>query len=542
MPHQALARQYRPQNFETLVGQAPMVDALQHGFSQGRLHHAYLLTGTRGVGKTTTGRIIAKCLNCETGITATPCGECNTCKQISEGRFIDLLEVDAASRTNVEDTRDLLDNVQYRPSQGRFKIYLIDEVHMLSKHSFNALLKTLEEPPEHVVFILATTDPEKLPPTVLSRCLQFHLRHLSPELITQQFEKILKTENINFDIKSLSILAKAADGSMRDGLSLLDQAIALGNGTVTENTVNTMLGSIASTHLFKILEALKNKDGAMLYQAIENLYEHNADPHQVLSTLTEYWQALALEQIAPGAQQLSEDLLNYKGSFEKRDLQLNYQIGVGAIRDLPFAPNPKSGLTMALLRMLAFAPEKVKLTPPSPPEISKPIIKSPEVSTEKKIDPISVKSTPPENNQANPKIPERSAIPTILWHELIPSLNLTGATKVLAEHCELREQTDDSFTLMLCQKQQALLSEQKQARLREALKNHFGRSIELKITLATDLNNTPAVLSNQQQQAAINTAEKKLMADPSVQNLMEAFDAKPVPGSIGPTDHEKINH
>ncbi len=364
MKYQVLARQYRPKNFSTMVGQEHVLKALANALESERLHHAYLFTGTRGVGKTTVARVFAKALNCEQGITANPCGTCAACVEIDEGRFIDLIEVDAASRTKVEDTRDLLNNVQYAPTRGRFKIYLIDEVHMLSGHSFNALLKTLEEPPPHVKFLLATTDPQKLPVTILSRCLQFNLKSLTIEQIEQQLSLILNTEKISFENNILKPLAIAADGSMRDGLSLLDQAIAYCDAKPNLADIEVMLGSVQKQRIFELLTALANEDGSALISQSRILVEQGIDVKTVLAELISTLQRIALYQQVPDA---IDDSLGDKNALETmaaaisaEDIQLYYQIALNGRKDLPFSPQPQGGFEMILLRMLAFKPAIVQ--------------------------------------------------------------------------------------------------------------------------------------------------------------------------------------
>ncbi|MGX9462864.1 DNA polymerase III subunit gamma/tau [Shewanella sp. A14] len=361
MSYQVLARKWRPAKFEQMVGQSHVLMALTNALSQQRLHHAYLFTGTRGVGKTSLARLFAKGLNCETGVTANPCGKCSSCLEIAQGRFVDLIEVDAASRTKVDDTRELLDNVQYRPSRGRFKVYLIDEVHMLSRSSFNALLKTLEEPPEHVKFLLATTDPHKLPVTVLSRCLQFNLKSLSQDEISKQLEYVISQEQLPFEQKALSLLAKAANGSMRDALSLTDQAIAFGSGQVMLEQVQTMLGSIDEQHVLALLKALCDADVGPLMQTVAKVLAFGADAEEVLRSLLELLHQITLTQFAPAAAQqslFSEQILAFAQQLAPEQVQLYYQMLLNGRKDLPFAPDPKSGLEMALLRAIAFIPEK----------------------------------------------------------------------------------------------------------------------------------------------------------------------------------------
>ena len=360
MSYQVLARKWRPAKFEQVVGQSHVLHALTNALDQQRLHHAYLFTGTRGVGKTSLARLFAKGLNCEKGITASPCGECSSCIEISQGRFVDLIEVDAASRTKVDDTREILDNVQYRPTRGRFKVYLIDEVHMLSRSSFNALLKTLEEPPEHVKFLLATTDPQKLPITVLSRCLQFNLKILTQEDIAKQLNHVLEQEQLKFEPTALTLLAKAADGSMRDALSLTDQAIAFGAGEVMLEQVRTMLGSIDEQHVMGLLSALCTGDIAKLIPECHKVIGFGAEPEEVIRSLLELLHQITLTQFAPAAAQLSkfsEQIKAFSEQLSPEHVQLYYQILLTGRKELPYAPDPKSGLEMALLRAVAFVPQ-----------------------------------------------------------------------------------------------------------------------------------------------------------------------------------------
>lgn len=361
MSYQVLARKWRPATFDQMVGQSHVLHALTNALSQQRLHHAYLFTGTRGVGKTSLARLFAKGLNCEQGVTATPCGVCGSCVEIAQGRFVDLIEVDAASRTKVDDTRELLDNVQYRPTRGRFKVYLIDEVHMLSRSSFNALLKTLEEPPEHVKFLLATTDPQKLPVTVLSRCLQFNLKSLTQGEIGTQLNHILTQEQFPFDAEALKLLAKAANGSMRDALSLTDQAIAFGGGNVMLTQVQTMLGSIDEQHVVALLKALTDADIGVLMHTCAQVLAYGADAQEVLRSLLELLHQITLTQFAPAAAQqslYSAQIRAFAEQLTPEQVQLYYQILLTGRKDLPHAPDPKSGLEMALLRAVAFVPEK----------------------------------------------------------------------------------------------------------------------------------------------------------------------------------------
>ena len=364
MSYQVLARKWRPQTFAEVVGQEHVLTALANGLSLGRIHHAYLFSGTRGVGKTTIARLLAKGLNCETGITATPCGQCDNCREIEQGRFVDLIEIDAASRTKVEDTRDLLDNVQYAPARGRFKVYLIDEVHMLSRHSFNALLKTLEEPPAHVKFLLATTDPQKLPVTILSRCLQFHLKAMDVEQIRTQLETVLLAEHITSDARALQLLARAADGSMRDALSLTDQAIAMGQGQVTTDTVSQMLGTLDDEQPLAILEALVSADGEKVMAQVAQAASRGVDWENLLVETLALLHRIAMVQLLPAV------LDNHYAAIEQRlrelartlpptDVQLYYQTLLVGRKELAYAPDRRMGVEMTLLRALAFHPKAV---------------------------------------------------------------------------------------------------------------------------------------------------------------------------------------
>lgn len=414
MSYQVLARKWRPQRFSELVGQEHVVNAISNALDNNRLHHAYLFTGTRGVGKTTIARIFAKSLNCETGQSANPCGKCETCVDIEQGRFVDLLEIDAASRTKVEDTRELLDNVQYRPTRGDFKVYLIDEVHMLSKHSFNALLKTLEEPPPHVKFLLATTDPQKLPITILSRCLQFNLKALSREQITKQLVHVLEQESIQNDESALALIARSAQGSMRDALSLTDQAIAQGNNTVLKETVTQMLGLLDKNHIYKILQSLIGNENQKVLSLVADIAEQAPDFAQVLQELNATLHQIALTQIVPDACKLETTharvIYQLAKSLSTEQVQLLYQIGLDGVKSLPFAPDPRTGVEMTLMRMLAFTPSKPVANPESiiqqapklaesiKTEISKPEEIEAQVQTEQKRNvPVDIVQTPEES-------------------------------------------------------------------------------------------------------------------------------------------------
>ncbi len=417
MSYQVLARKWRPQTFADVVGQEHVLTALANGLSLGRIHHAYLFSGTRGVGKTTIARLLAKGLNCETGITATPCGQCDNCREIEQGRFVDLIEIDAASRTKVEDTRDLLDNVQYAPARGRFKVYLIDEVHMLSRHSFNALLKTLEEPPSHVKFLLATTDPQKLPVTILSRCLQFHLKALDVDQIRGQLETVLQAEQITSDQRALQLLARAADGSMRDALSLTDQAIAMGQGQVTTATVSQMLGTLDDEQPLAILEALVSADGEKVMAQVAQAASRGVDWENLLVETLALLHRIAMVQLLPSV------LDNHYAAIEQRlrelartlpptDVQLYYQTLLVGRKELSFAPDRRMGVEMTLLRALAFhpkavIPEPVAMVQTAPVQMAQPQTQAAQPSQFQDAPPPLGQVAPQNNQQAN--LPDATA-------------------------------------------------------------------------------------------------------------------------------------
>jgi len=396
MSYQVLARKWRPRVFREMVGQEHVLQALINALDHNRLHHAYLFTGTRGVGKTTIARILAKCLNCETGVSSEPCGQCSSCREIAEGRFVDLIEVDAASRTKVEDTRDLLENVQYAPTRGRYKVYLIDEVHMLSNSSFNALLKTLEEPPPHVKFLLATTDPQKLPMTILSRCLQFNLKNMNPERIVKHLQFVLEQELVPYEDSALWHLGRAADGSMRDAMSLTDQAIAYGSGKITEAEVSAMLGTIDQAAVYQIVTALASLDGKAVLAAVEQMSEQAPDYASALAEMLSMLHRIAIAQALPEAVDNShgdrERILQLAQQLPPEDVQLFYQTALLGRRDLPLAPDPRAGFEMVLLRMLAFKPQGVMEVPTQPlpqsTSVSSPVIQSAPVQSAPKPAPV----------------------------------------------------------------------------------------------------------------------------------------------------------
>ncbi|HEC17820.1 MAG TPA: DNA polymerase III subunit gamma/tau, partial [Gammaproteobacteria bacterium] len=429
MSYQVLARKWRPRTFNELVGQEHVLKALVNALDNDRLHHAFLFTGTRGVGKTTIARILAKSLNCEQGVSSTPCGECSACTEINEGRFVDLIEVDAASRTKVDETRELLDNVQYAPTRGRYKVYLIDEVHMFSNHSFNALLKTLEEPPPHVKFLLATTDPQKLPVTILSRCLQFNLKRLPLEQIRGHLEQVLSEEGISSEDAALTMIARAADGSMRDALSLLDQAIAYGSGAVKETDVRAMLGSIEQDHVIDLLNLLAANDAPGLLARINELAQHSPDFAGVLAELISTLHRIALAQSAPAAIDDGlgdrEAIMNLAQQLSPEDVQLYYQVGLIGRRDLPLAPDARGGFEMVLLRMLAFRPDNGGAQPVAPASQAP---ARPAASATTPTPTASPDTAPAASTAPVPADPDD-------WENLVNAMNLSGMLQQLAANC-----------------------------------------------------------------------------------------------------------
>lgn len=499
----ALARKWRPKQFTDVVGQSVVIQALTNAIHQGRLHHAYLFTGTRGVGKTTIARILAKCLNCQTGITASPCGTCSHCIDIDNGRFPDLFEIDAASRTKVEDTRDILDNVPYAPTVGRFKIYLIDEVHMLSGHSFNALLKTLEEPPAHVKFILATTDPQKLPVTILSRCLQFHLGHLSAAEIDRQLQHILTAEKIAFDVPATALISKAAQGSLRDALSLLDQSIAFGGGAVLTDTTSHLLGTVDQSRIHHILQALAAQDANQLLDITASLGAQGINFSTVLSDLLTQLHDIALVQLAPNRAS-DETVAMLAGQLTAEDVQLYYQIGLIGQRDLDYAPTPQNGFEMTLLRMLAFTLEK-SAAPAAP-------------------------AAPAARHSIREGKSELGS-----WQEIFEALALTGTARLLAEQCSLVQLSTDKLELALHPKYKALLQDATLQRMKQAINVHFGRVVALSVSVTeTHVGDAPAELNRRDIKKVQDQATEALYNDSTVQHIIKAFDAKIIKDTIKP--------
>lgn len=534
MAYQVLARKWRPRTFAELAGQAHVVRALSNALTQNRLHHAYLFTGTRGVGKTTVARILAKALNCETGITATPCGICSACTQIDAGRFVDLLELDAASNTGIDNMREVLDNAQYAPTVGRYKVYIIDEVHMLSKAAFNSMLKTLEEPPEHVKFILATTDPQKIPITVLSRCLQFNLKQMPPELVREHLTKVLTAENVEFQAAALPLIARAAQGSMRDALSLLDQAIAYGSGVVLADTVQSMLGTIDQRYLFDLLNAVINQDGVELLNLADNMATRSIDFDAALQDLAALLQQIALIQVVPNA--LSDDtpdkdtLTDLANRIPAQMVQLYYQISLHGRRDLALAPDEFAGFSMTLLRMLAFYPQ-TDTTQPQQQPMRAPVPLAP--ATPKTAPPPVLAAAPisaPTPTPTAPVAPIASAPPVAAfngdWNSLVTQLKLGALARMLAVQCELLSFDEGSMQLCVSAEHKHLLEKTYQDKLRESLNTHFNRSICLEISIAaTAIANTPIQQQNDARAERQTRAETSINTHPFTQDAVNLLNA-----------------
>jgi len=536
MSYQVLARKWRPRNFSTLVGQEHVVRALTHALSEQRLHHAYLFTGTRGVGKTTLARILAKSLNCEAGITATPCGTCSACQEIDSGRFVDLLEVDAATNTRVDEMRQLLENAVYAPTRGRFKVYVIDEVHMLSNSAFNAMLKTLEEPPEHVKFILATTDPQKIPVTVLSRCLQFNLKQMPAVAITGHLAHILQAEAIPFDAAALGLVARSAAGSMRDALSLLDQAIAHGAGRVEESQVRSMLGSVDQDYLFAILEALQAGDASSLMQVAADLAIRSLSFSAALQDFGALLTRLQVAQCVPGA--IDEDeperdrLMALAAAFSPEYVQLAYQIVNVGRAELATAPDEYAGFVMTLLRLHTFRPSSMADVVNAVAPRTKSRIQA--TATVLSAPPVAVHKEPPVANEAVAAVPMTGSDPEASWHQIVAALPLSGLARELAQNCELRQLGEAQCLLRLSPGQGHLQMKPGPDRLQQALSEYFGRPLQLRIELAENEIDTPAVTVGRQRHEQQERAATAIAQDTFVREVIQSCDASLVESSIKP--------
>ncbi|WP_293397654.1 DNA polymerase III subunit gamma/tau, partial [Nevskia sp.] len=570
MSYLALARKWRPRRFEDVRGQGHVVKALTHALDGDRLHPAILLTGTRGVGKTTLARIIAKGLNCQTGVSANPCGVCSACKEVNDGRFVDLLEIDAASNTGVDNIRELIDNAQYSPARGRYKVYLIDEVHMLSKGAFNALLKTLEEPPPHVKFILATTDPQKLPITVLSRCLQFNLKRLSVALIRDNLADILKDEAVDFEIGAVAELARAADGSMRDGLSLLDQALAFAGGAKLEAlAVEDMLGTGGRRNLFAVIEALAAHDGDALLAALRRLDESAPDFHALLNDLAMLLQRLAMLQLLPNAGDEDDDprLAPLVQTVAVEDVQLWYQIAVLGRRDLPYAPDPRLGFEMSVLRMFALklddgggsaaptgggggraavasTPSASSAAPAAAPRVAAAVPVTAPVTTPTAavtsvapaavpspprsahiLMPSATRSAPTEAFVAPVAIPAATATPGTVWHRLVDELGLDGMVRQLARHCAWLGREGETLRFALDPRARHLLTDERRLAVQTALIGKLGPlNLDISVAASPDVLH-PAAADEQRLIDRQRDAEKAIEQDPVVASFRTLFGA-----------------
>ena len=546
MSYQVLARKYRPRSFDTLVGQAHVVQALKNALDQKRLHHAYLFTGTRGVGKTTLARILAKALNCENGISSSPCGTCSACTEIDQGRYVDLIEVDAASNTQVDNMRDLLDNAQYAPTQGQFKIYIIDEVHMLSKSAFNAMLKTLEEPPEHVKFILATTDPQKVPVTVLSRCLQFNLKQMPSASISEYMEKILKEEAINYEINAIYLIAKAANGSMRDALSILDQGIAYCGGTIEEATIKKMLGAIDQSYLFNLIQAVIDQDGQKVIEIAKHMDERNLSFEAALNDLANLIQLISVTQAIPESLEVSyldrDQVIALSKKISAEQLQLLYQITILGRRDLYLAPDEYAGFTMTLLRMLSFAPQDAVIA--KNPAIAKndvahsaTKIESAAISKDVSSETFEIKKkievTQEIDEDISDKEISKEAIPfNGNWRELVDQLKL-GLVKALAQQSELVSFKNNEIILSIADEHKHLLNEAYQKKLELSLSEHFSQRIKL-VILQKGANNSPLKQKQEERSTLMKDTENAILQDQFVKSLLTEFNAEIIPSSIKP--------
>lgn len=596
MSYQVLARKWRPGSFREMVGQQHVLRALINALDHDRLHHAYLFTGTRGVGKTTVARILAKCLNCETAISSEPCGRCSTCIEIAEGRSVDVLEVDAASRTKVDDTRELLENVQYAPTRSRFKLYIIDEVHMLSNSSFNALLKTLEEPPPHAKFLLATTDPQKLPATVLSRCLQFNLKNMLPEQVVEHLRHILNAEGISFDDAALGLLGRAAAGSMRDALSLTDQAIAFGSGSLREGDVRDMLGTVDRSRVVGLAEAVAAGDAKAVLDAVAAIAEHAPDYPATLDELASLFHQITVAQMVPGSVDTTwgdaERITALAEQLTLDDSQLFYQFALNGRRDLALAPDPRVGLEMALLRMIAFRPADIivdpstagdgappvkKSEPPVPPVVSAAQTsasvapaRAPEATStaalattstaENKVPApelsatgASAPETPPspkapvtEPSTSVEAVSEPSAPVAILdegdedvpsrasWPEFFEQLGLVGITYTIALHCELRSIQGRALQFVLDRHNATLFQPRQTQALELAFNQYLERPVQVSIEVGDVGEATPARRREQLAAERQQLAERSIADDPVLAALLTEFDAQVIDGSIRP--------
>jgi len=548
MSYLVLARKWRPKSFADVVGQSHIVRALENALSSGRVHHAFLFAGTRGVGKTTLARILAKALNCEEGVSAEPCGHCQACVSVDEGRFLDLIEVDAASRTGVDDMRELLENVQYTPSSGRFKVYLIDEVHMLSRQSFNALLKTLEEPPPHVKFLFATTDPQKLPVTVLSRCLQFNLKRLSTKQIVDRMIQICSSEALDADPAALKRIAIAASGSMRDALSLLDQALAYGGDRLVDDDVAAMLGSMDRHRILDLLQALAIADGPVLLEQIRLLDELVPDYEIVLDELATTLQRMAVIQLAGSAALDDEDdvasMEALAGQIGSEHVQLYYQIAVTGRRDLGLAPDPRIGFEMTLLRMLAFQPADGERA------------REKSVDDSKQVDYGDASVAQKSSSRSAKKPPRASATQTADhlktgrgsgpaspedlndWPAFVADLDLDGAARQLAENSSMESGSPFELHLRIQRTNEHLLTDKLKRRLSVAVQEKMGSGVKVQFQVSDKSGETAAARIAEEAERNLDQAKDVIEQDPKVRDLVDMFGGEVVPDSIQPVSSD----
>ncbi len=563
MSYQVLARKWRPTTFADLKGQEHVVTALSNSLSRGRLHHAYLLTGTRGVGKTTIARILAKCLNCQTGLTGTPCGVCDACRDIDAGRFVDLLELDAASHTGIDNMREILDNARYAPTAGRYKVYLIDEVHMLSKAAFNSMLKTLEEPPEHVRFVLATTDPQKIPVTVLSRCLQFNLKPLGAPVIAARLDYILNEEGIAHDATAVNLIARAAQGSLRDGLSLLDQAIAFGSGEVRDGVVRTMLGTVDRDYVYRIADALAANDGGALLAESDMLAERGLSSAQALDELASLFHRIAVAQVVPDAAKAFDDadrLAGYASAFDAETVQLYYQIAAQGRADLAIAPDEPTGVAMTLLRMHAFVPDKggevqrparadrparPAIAPASPmprPAVAPPSNGPPNVATNMASNVASIARAAVPAAAATPPAPAapRDILPLpddpARWPAFVAQMKLSGMAAQLAAQTELKSISGNALTLALPAAFKHLADKAYSDKLKVALEQATGRKLLLAFEVGAPADSSLAATEKRERAEASARREAAFREEPFVRDLVAKFDGQVRSETIKPSE------